>query len=289
MAGDHAQPFRFAAMFWQAARMSMDIPPFRYRPGRIPMLISIPHLGTHIPPALAQRMTEPALTVPDTDFNVDRLYAFAAALGCHFLEATHSRYVIDLNRPPDGAALYPGANNTELCPTTTFHEEEIYQAGQRPDEAETQRRLESYWRPYHDKLAGTLAAMKAKHGRAVLFDAHSIASVAPRFFEGKLTDINLGTASGASCEAAVAAKVEAAARAQSHYSVAMNGRFKGGYITRNYGAPTEGINAVQLELSWATYMDETYPFAYRPELADAVTKAVLRPVIEVLAASVTSS
>jgi len=289
MAGDHAQPFRSPAIFWHAAPMSNDTPLFRYRPGRLPMLISIPHLGTHIPPALAARMTESALKVPDTDFNVDRLYAFGAELGCHFIEATHSRYVIDLNRPPDGAALYPGANNTELCPTTTFHDEEIYQPGQRPGEAETQRRLETYWRPYHDKLAETLATMKADHGRAVLFDAHSIASVAPRFFEGKLTDINLGTASGASCEARLAAQVEAAARAQGQYSVAMNGRFKGGYITRKYGAPAEGISAVQLELSWATYMDEDFPFAYRPELAEAVTRAVLRPVIETLAASVTSS
>ena len=269
--------------------MSTEIPPLRYRPGRIPMLISIPHLGTHIPPTLAARMTASARTVPDTDFNVDRLYAFGAELGCHFLEATHSRYVIDLNRPPDGAALYPGANNTELCPTTTFQQEEIYLPGHRPDDAETQQRLETYWRPYHEKLAQTLAAMKADHGRAVLFDAHSITSVAPRFFEGKLTDINLGTASGASCEATLANKLEAAARAQSQYSVAMNGRFKGGYITRRYGAPLEGINAVQLELSWATYMEEVFPYSYRPDLADAVIRAVLRPVIEVLAASVTTS
>lgn len=269
--------------------MTTETPLFRYRPGRIPMLISIPHLGTHIPPALAARMTEPALRVPDTDFNVDRLYAFGADLGCHFIEATHSRYVIDLNRAPDGAALYPGASNTELCPTTTFHEEEIYQPGQRPDEAKVAERRDAYWRPYHDKIAETLTAMTAAHGRAILFDAHSIASVAPRFFDGKLTDINLGTASGASCESDLASKVEAAARAQSRYSVAMNGRFKGGYITRRYGAPADGVSAVQLELSWATYMDEAYPFAYRPELADAVIKAVLRPVIEVLAKAATSS
>jgi len=268
--------------------MTTDIPLFRYRPGHIPMLISIPHLGDHIPPDLASVMTDAALTVPDTDFHVDRLYAFAADLGCHLLQATHSRYVIDLNRAPDGAALYPGASNTELCPTTTFHEAEIYQPGKRPTAEEVDRRREAYWRPYHDKLAATLADLKAQSGRAALFDAHSIASVVPRFFEGKLTDINLGTASGASCAPLVADAVEKAARAQNRYSVAMNGRFKGGYITRRYGAPEQNVNAVQLELSWATYMDEEYPFTYRPDLAKDVITSVLRPVIEALAHSVTA-
>ena len=262
------------------------IPVFRYRPGRIPMLISIPHLGAHLPPAIAAGMTEEALRVPDTDFHVDRLYTFAESLGCHILMATHSRYVIDLNRAPDGAALYPGASNTELCPTTTFHDAEIYRPGERPGTAEIDRRREAYWKPYHDKLAAILAELKAHSGKAVLFDAHSIASVVPRFFQGKLTDINLGTAAGASCESRLADAVEAAARAQDRYSVAMNGRFKGGYITRQYGTPAHGINAVQLELSWATYMNENYPFAYRPDLADQVIAAVLRPVIEALANSV---
>ncbi len=253
--------------------------PFRFAAGSTPLLISVPHCATRIPSDIAGRMTPEGRATPDADWHVDRLYGFARALGAHMLIATYSRYVVDLNRPPDGAALYPGASNTELCPTTTFHDQPVYTAGQAPDAAETAARVEQYWRPYHDTLASVLARLTERYGIAVLLDAHSIGSRVPRFFDGQLPDLNLGTASGASCDPGLAAELARIAAA-SGYSWVLDGRFKGGHITRAYGRPGSGVHAVQLELSQATYMDEAPPYAVRPDAAAALEARVLRPLVE---------
>ncbi len=252
---------------------------YHFAPGRTPLLVSMPHVGTHVPPALAARMTEAARGVPDTDWHVDRLYDFLAGMGAGVLRATHSRYVVDLNRPPDGGALYPGASNTELCPLALFDNRPIYRPDAAPDAAEVAGRIATYWRPYHRRLADELASLKARHGFALLFDAHSIRSRVPRFFDGRLPDLNLGTAGGASAAPEVAARlVEVAGEAEGYTSV-LNGRFKGGYITRHYGRPGEGVHAVQLELSQITYMDEDPPFAFRDDLAAGI-RPVLRRMVE---------
>jgi N-formylglutamate deformylase len=246
------------------------LPPFKFRAGRTPLLVSMPHTGTHIPDALAQRMTPVALTVPDTDWHLERLYDFLDALGASVLVANYSRYVVDLNRPPDNANLYPGQDTTGLCPVDTFHREPIYVPGQAPGAAEIAERVAQYWQPYHDKLAEELARLKARHGRALLWDAHSIFSVVPRFFEGTLPDFNLGTADGRACATGVGeALLDVASRA-SAYRAVLNGRFKGGYITRRYGRPDEAMHAVQLELSEATYMEEEAPYRFRDDLAAGV-------------------
>ena len=191
----------------------MDL--YRFIPGTAPLLVSMPHLGIHVPPPIAARMTNSALTVPDTDWNLDRLYDFLGEIGAASIQATHSRYVIDLNRAPDGQTLYPGASNTELCPTTQFDNSPIYRPGQAPSGDEVQARRQTYWSPYHERLAAELAAIKAKHGYALLFDAHSIKSVVPRFFEGRLPDLNLGTGDGSSAAAGLAARlIEAAGEAE---------------------------------------------------------------------------
>ena len=174
------------------------MPAFLFEPGTSPLLVSMPHVGTHIPEGLAAEMTEAAQEVPDTDWHVDRLYDFLLALGASVLRAVHSRYVIDLNRPPSGESLYPGARNTELCPTSLFDDRPIYRPGRAPDAAAVAERRAVYWQPYHERLAAELAAIKARHGYALLFDAHSIRSHVPRFFEGRLWDINLGTGDGLS-------------------------------------------------------------------------------------------
>ena len=255
--------------------------PYRFTPGAAPLLVSMPHVGTHIPDSIAARMTPAALEVPDTDWHVDRLYDFLGELGAASIAATHSRYVIDLNRAPDGAALYPGASNTELCPTARFDNAPIYGAGPdgrpgAPSGTEIVGRTERYWRPYHERLDMELAAMRARHGIVVLFDAHSIRSRVPRFFEGRLPDINLGTGGGGGAEAALAAAaIEAAAEADGYTSV-LNGRFQGGYITRQYGRPDKNVHAIQLELSWITYMDEDPPFGFREDLAADVRPALRR-------------
>ena len=253
------------------------MPPFSFKPGKLPLLVSVPHAGTGLPEELRGRMTEAALALPDTDWHVDRLYDFLDDLGASSIVANRSRYAIDLNRAPDSRPLYPGASNTELCPTSTFDEAPIYHAGEGPDPEEIAARLDAVWRPYHAKIQEELARIKAAHGIAVLWDAHSIRSEVPRFFEGRLPDLNLGTADGDSASAELTGLLGAVAREAEAlgYSHAVNGRFKGGYITRSFGAPDQGIHAVQLELSQITYMDEDPPYGFRDDLADKV-----RPVLQ---------
>ena len=241
--------------------------PFRFRAGTRPLLISMPHVGTHVPAALAIRFTDEARHVPDTDWHLERLYDFADALGASVLVATHSRYVIDLNRPPDGASLYPGQSVTGLCPIDTFDNTPIYAAGDVPDEAEIAARREAIWHPYHQQVTTELARLKATHGIAALWDAHSIRSVLPRFFEGKLPDFNLGTGRGTSCDSALAHAVFGIAQQAAGYTSVLNGRFTGGYITRHYGQPTQNVHAIQLEMTQSSYMQERLPFDYLPELA----------------------
>jgi N-formylglutamate deformylase len=218
------------------------------------MLISMPHNGQEIPSDIAKTMTDSAHKVADTDWYMDKLYDFAEDLGIAIIKPRYSRYVIDLNRNIDGVNLYPGANSTELCPTTAFDLTPLYKTGQEPDEAEIQRRIALYWQPYHQALDDTLRQMKAEFGKVVLLDAHSILSKVPRFFEGQLPDFNFGSANGASCSDDL--MTEIMQLDLSPYSSVANGRFKGGYITRGFGKPEENIHAVQLELSQHTYMDE---------------------------------
>lgn len=256
----------------------MTVPPFLFYAGTRPLLVSIPHMGTHIPPDVASRMTPMALKTSDTDWHLDQLYGFARDLGASVLMATHSRYVVDLNRPPDGTSLYPGQSVTGLCPIDAFDETPLYQSGQAPYDAEIQRRVQAHWRPYHEQLAAELSRLKAKHGCVALWDAHSIRSVLPRFFQGRLPDLNLGTANGASCGPGLANELLALAQATPDCSAVLNGRFKGGYITRHYGNPAMKVHAVQLEIAQCAYMDESWPFTYRPELASRI-QPVLRQML----------
>lgn len=225
--------------------------------GRAPLLISLPHDGTGIPEPIAARMTPAALAVPDTDWHVHRLYAgLAEALGASLIRPCWSRYVVDLNRPPDDTSLYPGQRVTGLVPRVTFADEPIYRQGAEPDEAEVAARVERYWRPYHSALAGELERLRETHGRVVLWEGHSIRSRVPMLFDGRLPDLNLGTADGRSCTPATRARLAAVLAAESRYSHAVDGRFKGGHVTRHYADPARGIEAVQLEIAQATYLDE---------------------------------
>ena len=230
---------------------------FTLHRGDAPLLLSLPHDGSLIPPPLAARMIEGARIAPDTDWHVSRLYAFARDLGASILVPRHSRYVVDLNRPEDDVSLYPGQNTTGLCPIVQFSGEPVYLEGQGPDAAEVASRVDTYWRPYHQSLQSELARIHARHGRAVLWEGHSIRGVVPFLFEGRLPDLNLGTAAGASCSPVLQSRLEAVLAAQDEYDWVANGRFKGGHITRHYGNPGNGVDAVQLEISQRNYMDET--------------------------------
>lgn len=244
--------------------------------GELPLLISVPHDGCHVPDDLRARMTPAGLAVPDTDWHVAELYDFARDLGASMQVANYSRYVIDLNRSATDDVLYPGKIVTSLCPEQTFSGENIYPKGGVTKE-EKLARVSTYWRPYHARLKSTLAAMRAKHGYALLWDAHSIPSIVPRLFDGELSELNIGTNSGQSCAASIEAAVVEAASA-SPYSAVLNDRFKGGYITRHYGDPENRLYAIQLEIAQRAYMDEA-TMVFDAEKAGRL-RATLRQLLE---------
>jgi N-formylglutamate deformylase len=254
---------------------------FRLIPGSTRLLVSIPHAGTFVPAELAARMTAAGRALPDTDWHVDRLYDFVADTGASVLVATHSRYVVDLNRPPDDAALYPGLAGSGICPGETFAGEPLWQAGQAPGPAEVADRIARYWQPYHDALQAELNRLLARHGSAVLWDAHSIRSRVPRLFTGDLPVFNLGTNDGLACDEDLAARLFGYALGVPECSAVLDGRFRGGYITRHYGNPAGGINAIQLELAQRSYMDETSG-EYLPAAARRV-RASLRALLGIAA------
>ena len=229
---------------------------FTYSAGTTPLLISVPHDGREIPDDIATRMSPAGLDIPDTDWHVAKLYRFAAAIGASILVANYSRFVVDLNRPDSDETLYAGQVATGLCPSQTFAGENIYLDGSVVGETEKSRRISAYWRPYHDQLARTLVALRQQHGYALLWDAHSIPGVVPRLFDGKLPDLNIGTSANRSCDAAIAEDVFRVATA-SPFSAVLNGRFRGGHITRHYGDPAGAVQAVQLEIAQHSYMNET--------------------------------
>jgi N-formylglutamate deformylase len=236
----------------------------------VPLLVSMPHIGTLIPTHLYAGYTARALQVEDTDWHLAQLYDFLPTIGASVLQPRFSRYVIDLNRPPDDAPMYPGASNTELCPTRFFTGDALYGEGCAPNAAERAQRRIAYWQPYHDALAGELQRLVQTHGYALLWDAHSIRSAIPWLFEGTLPALNIGTAGGDSAHAAIAQAVMQVCGSAGRFSHVLNGRFKGGYITRHYGRPAQHVHALQLEMCQNLYMQEAPPFAYDAGLATQV-------------------
>jgi formiminoglutamase len=248
-----------------------------------PLLLSLPHTGTGLPPGLADRMTAAGRSLVDTDWHVDRLYAFAHAMGATTVQAGFSRYVIDVNRDPSGASLYPGQATTGLCPTTTFDGEPLYLAGEEPDAAEIEDRRQRWFEAYHQALAAQIERLKERFGTVLLYDCHSIRSVVPRLFPGTLPVLNLGTNDGRSCTAVLRASL-VTVLAESGLTHVADGRFKGGWITRHYGDPANGVEAVQMELAQSAYMDEAPPWPYRPDLA-ARLEPTLRRLLEAMLAA----
>lgn len=244
--------------------------------GSSPLFVSLPHNGTRLPDELIPSLTADAQRVPDTDWNVEKLYAFAHSLGASIIVPAYSRYVIDLNRPRDDVSLYPGQNTTGLCPLTAFTGEPIYLPGQEPSASEIAERIETYWHPYHSALAEEIERITQAHDRVVLWEGHSIRSVMPFLFDGRLPDLNIGTADGAACSPGLQKRLVNVLESQNDYSFVVNGRFKGGYITRHYGKPIHGVDAIQLELVQANYMDED-SFEYNDARA-----AKLQPLIRKL-------
>lgn len=242
----------------------------------------MPHVGTHLPKDIACNMTPQALKMADLDWHLTLLYDMAQTYDASLISAKYMRYVIDLNRSPEDSSLYPEQDTTGLCPIDTFDKQPIYKEGKKPNQAEIQKRIEEFWRPYHHKLESELKRLHATHGIALLWDAHSIASHVPRFFDGKLPDLNFGTADLQSCDVslqdAIAHRLQKSPYSKK-ISHVFNGRFKGGYITRHYGVPTLNIHAIQLEISQCIYMQEQAPYLYNPILANKL-KPLLSELLE---------
>ena len=259
--------------------------------GDAPLVLAFPHTGTEIPAEIEGRFVSPALARKDADWWVDRLYAFAADMGATLVRTAISRSVIDVNRDPSGASLYPGQATTGLCPTETFDGEPLYRPGEEPDAAEIKARKLRWFAPYHDALSAELDRLHSAHGRVVLYDCHSIRSVIPRLFDGELPHFNIGTYNGTTCAPELEERVAAAcgthpgegrgpvgkAEETEHsanqlqpsrldpglrrggadeWTSVVNGRFKGGWTTRHYGRPAEGTHAIQMELACRGYLDE---------------------------------
>ena len=252
---------------------------YTFTAGDSPLLVSVPHDGRQLPCEIAGTMTAAGRAIPDTDWHVRRLYDFVTELGASVICAEYSRYVIDVNRPADDAALYEGQRSTGLCPTRTFAGEEIYEPDASIDVAS---RVREVWQPYHERIAATLEELKQRHGYALLWDAHSIASRVPALFDGELPELNVGTWDDRSCDSAVSARLMKAI-AQDPYSSVLNGRFTGGYITRHYGDPHNGVQAVQLELSRRAYMNEA-TLDYDTEKASRL-RGTLRNLLETFLAA----
>ena len=254
--------------------------------GNGPLLVSFPHTGTEIPPKIEARLLSPWRARVDADWWIDRLYDFAHELGATTVRTAISRSVIDVNRDPSGASLYPGQATTALCPTTTFDGDPLYPAGAEPDDIEIARRRRQWFEPYHAAVVAELARLKVEHGRVVLYDAHAIRSRVPRLFGGELRQFNIGTNSGAACAPALTAVVEAACDATGAFRVT-DGRFKGGWTTRHYGQPDTGLHAIQMELACRGYMDEpagppmpnAWPTPYSEDRAAAL-RATLTDVLK---------
>jgi N-formylglutamate deformylase len=250
-----------------------------------PLVLSMPHGGRTIPPEYAAHMTAAARGVPDTDWWIERLYDFGPSLGASAVCTDISRYVIDVNRDPSGQSLYPGRTNTALCPLETFDGEPLYRPGAEPGADDIAARKQTYFEPYHQALREALDRARAGHGYALLYDCHSIRSVIPRLFPGRLPVFNIGVNGGKSCAAPLVRAVGAACGGDREHDFVVDGRFTGGWITRHYGDPASGVHALQMELAQRAYMMETPPWTYDEAKAERLRNTLRRALAEYVAAA----
>lgn len=237
--------------------------------GDSPVILSMPHTGTFVPDDIWSTFNPLGQTLEDTDWHVHKLYKDLLP-NVTTVRATFHRYVIDANRDPSGTSLYPGQNTTGLCPVTDFEGHSLYQEGKLPSADEVERRRTIFHEPYHAALKGEIAHIKALHGIAILYDCHSIQSHKPFLFEGTLPDFNIGTNNGLTCDKQFETSVSDICEAAQGYTFVVNGRFKGGWTTRHYGRPENGVHAIQMELAQSTYMDEAAPWNYQADKAERI-------------------
>ena len=254
--------------------------PIRIRRGNSPVILALPHTGTYVPKDIEARLNSTGRKLADTDWHVDRLYR-GLLPGASIVRANFHRYVIDANRDPSGASLYPGQNTTGLCPETDFDGREIYMAGQAPESDEIERRRLAFHAPYHETIESEITRLRKIHKTVVLYDCHSIRSRVPFLFEDVLPDFNIGTNGGVTCSSRLEKLTAEICKNAQGFSSVVNGRFKGGWTTRHYGNPSAGVHAIQMELAQSIYMDEAPPWTYQPKRArDA--RRVLRTLLSAI-------
>jgi N-formylglutamate deformylase len=256
--------------------------------GSLPLIVSLPHTGTEVPGDCASCFAPGADYIKDTDWHIEKLYRPIVPVDATWIRTRISRSVIDVNRPSDGQSLYPGQATTDLCPATDFDGVPLYTAGAEPDADEIARRLSLYHRPYHKAIERQIARLRKQHATVVILDCHSIRPRVPRLFEGTLPTLNIGTNGGSACDARLLAAVCDAA-GQSPFSWVANGRFRGGWITRHFGSPSDGVHVVQIELAMHAYLQVAHDEGYaRPEYNPAVARLVqdtLGEIVQRLAAA----
>jgi formiminoglutamase len=238
----------------------MTLPWLSVRRADTPLILAMPHGGTTLPDGLADRFRSPWLARRDADWHIANLYDGLA--DATVIATDVSRSIVDVNRDPSGASLYPGQATTELCPTTTFDGEALYAGDNAPNDSEIATRRETWFDPYHAAIAVEIARLRAKHARVVVYDCHSIRSHVPRLFDGELPVFNIGTNGGATCDPRLRDAVEAVCGGSGEGHV-VDGRFRGGWTTRHYGQPDQGIHAIQMELAIRGYLVE--PNAVSPD------------------------
>jgi N-formylglutamate deformylase len=252
--------------------------PFEVTQGTSPVILGFPHTGTHVPPDIWGRLNDNGKLLADTDWHIHRLYE-GLLPEVTTVRATFHRYVIDANRDPSGSSLYPGQNTTGLVPQTDFDGKSIWLDGNGPTESDTANRLRDFHAPYHEALAAEIERVKAIHGVAVLYDCHSIRSHIPFLFEGKLPDFNIGTDLGRTCAPEIEEACVGVAGNAAEFSAVLNGRFRGGWTTRHYGRPQNGVHAIQMELAQSTHLQaERPPFAYDASKAERL-RAPLKDIL----------
>ena len=256
--------------------------PFDVTEGDSPIILAFPHVGTHVPEDIWEKLNESGRVLADTDWHVDRLYSDLLP-GSTMVRANFHRYVVDANRGPDDESLYPGQNTTGLCPIIDFDGQPLYNEGMEPDADEIEDRCLQWHTPYHEALSAQIERVRSIHGTAILFDCHSIRSFIPFLFEGKLPDFNVGTNLGTTCDLRVESSTVSHTSAADGYTSVLNGRFRGGWTTRHYGRPEEGIHAIQMELAQDTYLTaEMVPFDYDEQKAKRL-RAHLKAILHDLA------
>ena len=245
------------------------MPPVEISHGKLPIVLAMPHTSCYVPDEILETFTDSAKKLTDTDWNIHQLYDELLP-NATIVRAMFHRYVIDANRSSEDSPLYAENSSTALCPLTTFEGDALYLPGCEPDKNEMRRRLEQYYFTYHNALKETLHRAHAKHGIAILFDCHSVRSTLPYLDSSNFADVNIGTNNGASCALTVQNTVLGICRRSLDYTVVLNGRFKGGFTTQQYGNPSEGIHAIQMELAQSTYMQESSPWTYDVEKAERI-------------------